>query len=96
MSDYTRKNPDVPHGVSIGWRTAGLATGEAVQTDLGWTIEPVESGGASVLSVSFTTTSSQAVLTGGVPGHAYQVTAQVETDQNRILSKTVMVRVGRG
>lgn len=97
MSGYYVKNPAAVLEQSFDWSADLGGGGEAIATDLGWSVEPEGTGhgGLTVSTASTTGSVTTARLSGGVPGDAYLVSSTVETDQGRRLVRSVVVRTAR-
>lgn len=93
MSGYFVKNPADISDLSFDWGVQHLDPEETIATDLGWSINPTDTGGISVQSSNHTASTTTAYLEGGMPGEAYLVSSRVVTDRGRELKRATVVRV---
>lgn len=98
MSAYILKPADEALSHVLDWRHGYLQTGETVVDDLGWTIHPCD-GGPRALFVGeqhHDFYRSWAEFRGGVPGRFHLVSARVQTSRDRVLMRSVVLRVALG
>ena len=73
----------------------GLKPGETLAESLGWTVTPQEAA-ADALRLAeggLGGARSEAVATGGRPGHVYHVSHRVRTSEGRAVSRAFLLRV---
>ena len=85
------KEPSAALDYSVDWGTDYLA-GDAL-ADSGWTVEPVEAGGLSVVSSGFDLLAAVVTVAGGLPGRIYRLTNRVTTAAGLTDARSIMVRV---
>ncbi|MEM9011809.1 MAG: hypothetical protein AAGE18_11310 [Pseudomonadota bacterium] len=95
MSGYFLKDPASELDYAIDWSGGYLEPEEAVAEDLGWRIEPDDArpGALQIVASSLDGARSVAVLRDGTAGHSYRVAARVRTTQDRIVERSILVRV---
>ena len=90
---FLLKEPSAALDYSVDWGTDYL-TGDAL-ADSGWTVEPVESGGLSVMSSGFDLLVAVVTVEGGLAGRIYRLTNRVTTAAGLTDSRSIMLRVER-
>lgn len=94
MSGYVLKRAESELDWVLSWANGYLEPGEYVDADMGWSILPVDSDNdLRIEAQSVDRTTSQAVLSRGIPGKFYMVSARIRTDQGRMLERSVVMRV---
>lgn len=94
MSGYLLKNASSELDLVLSWANGFLETGEVVEADLGWCILPVECEEDLKIEIQrFDCTASYAVVSGGVPGKVYMVSAHVRTSKGRDLERSTVMRI---
>ncbi|MEM9059819.1 MAG: hypothetical protein AAGD13_05090 [Pseudomonadota bacterium] len=95
MSNYFVKNPASSLDYTFDWGFQFLDAGEAISTDIGWSIAPDEAatGGLAVDSTSSSASSTTVILSGGEPGKAYLVASRIQTTASREIERSLIVRV---
>ncbi len=98
MSGYVLKPPDAPVTYLIDWRRGYLAPRERVLRDLGWSVRSgaVEAPPLVVRVQEHDAHRSWAVFEGGAPGRVYLVASRVRTSDDRVLSRSVVIRIASG
>ncbi len=89
--NYYLKDPGATIDYSFDW-TAGYLNGQTV-TGSGWTTQPAETGGVSVVSTAASPTQTSALLGGGVAGRVYRITNRVIFSDGRSDERQVVLRV---
>lgn len=78
----------------LSWANGFLEPGEIVEADLGWCVLPVENDDDLKIELQrFDCTASYAVVSGGVPGKVYMVSAHVRTSNGRDLERSTVMRI---
>jgi hypothetical protein len=98
MSGYVLKPPDAPVTHLIDWRRGDLAPGERVLRDLGWSVRTGEGCAPSLVvrTQEHDSHRSWAVFEGGAPGRIYLVASRVRTSDDRVLCRSVVIRIASG
>lgn len=98
MSGYVLKAADQTATCRFDWRQGYLAERERIAADLGWSVQPhlAEAGDLAVVAQANDRFRSWALLAGGVPGRFYFVSNRVRTNDERVLCRTVVVRIALG
>lgn len=98
MSGYVLKAADRPATCIFDWRQGYLVERERVVADLGWSVQPhlAETEELAVVAQQNDRFRSWASLAGGVPGRFYFVSNRVRTNDERVLCRTVVVRIALG
>ena len=76
---------------ALNWG-AGYLDGQTI-IGSGWTVEPEEPGGVSVVDESYDLLRSAARLSGGVAGRVYSVSNQVALSDGTLDRRSIHVRV---
>lgn len=95
MNGTILKHPQSELTFCLDWRAGYLTKDETLTGDLGWTVQPVE-GDPACLAILHQTQDmhcSNVVLSGGVPGQVYLLTATVSTSGNRTLKRAMVLRI---
>lgn len=96
------KDPGSHEDFSVNWASYLTPTTDSLDSVLSVTVDPVVSGGVSVLApptppggaaISISSTLSIAWLTGGVAGRSYVVTFRVRTSQGRTVEQSIRIKV---
>lgn len=90
MSIYV-KDPQARIDYAIDWPTTLI--GAATIATSGWAVEPVENGGVSVASSSFSGARCIGTLEGGVPGQIYRVRNRIVLSDGRSDERSLNLRV---
>jgi hypothetical protein len=85
------KDPDAVIDFGVDWTTA-LGAGATI-AESAWSIAPVETGGLAQVSASLDGSVSTVRLSGGVPGHLYQVGNRVTLADGARDERSLTVRV---
>lgn len=98
MSGYILKEAARAVTCQMDWQRGHLKPGERVTADLGWTVQPGSSapGELVVAEQRHDVFRSWALLEGGVPGRVYMVCNRVRTDDERVLSRAIVLRIAMG
>lgn len=98
MSGYVLKPADRPATCRFDWRDGYLAERERIVSDLGWGVQPhlAGAGDLAVIVQQNDRFRSWATLIGGRPGHFYFLSNRVRTSDDRVLSRSVVVRIALG
>lgn len=87
---YYLKDPQSRVDYAIEW--TGYVDGQVVAASE-WAVDPAEPGGIAVDAAGHDLTRAAATLSGGVPGHVYQVTNRVTLSDGRIDERSIVLRV---
>lgn len=95
MSGYVLKPAGAPVLHVIDWRRGHLGPRERVVRDLGWSIRSgdVEAPPLVVRDQGHDAHRSWAAFEGGAPGRVYMVANRVRTDDDRVLSRAIVIRI---
>lgn len=88
---YLLKDPDATLDYAVDWGTEYLA-GDVLQSS-GWSVSPVEPGGAAVVSSQADELIATVAVSGGLVGHLYRLINQVVTASGRADSRSIVLRV---
>ncbi|MDX3885806.1 MAG: hypothetical protein QHC65_15395 [Sphingomonas sp.] len=84
------KDPDATVDYLIDW--GERLEGRSV-TASDWAVVPAEAGGIIIADDAVDGARTRATLSGGVPGHVYRATCQVELSDGRIDERSITLRV---
>ncbi len=95
MNGTILKDPHSELKFCFDWRTGYLNKNEELADDLGWTVQPVIGDPACLCMIEqgHGRHCSYVVLSGGVPGQTYLLTATVRTDKGRVLTRAMVLRI---
>jgi hypothetical protein len=85
------KDPDAALDYSHNW-AAGYLGSKSI-TGSNWQVLPVEAGGITIASSSFTATTSTVTLAGGLPGHVYRISNRVTLNDGTSDDRALVLRV---
>ena len=89
---FLLKDPQAVLDYAIDWGAEYLGE-EDTLADSSWSVEPVETGGVSVVSSSFGDRIAKVQATGGIAGKLYRLANRVVTQAGRIDDRSIMLRV---
>ena len=96
MSGYVFKPTNAPVACTINWQEGYLEDGEYIDSDLGWAVVPSEDGeDAAVAAQKYDDVRSTAIVTKGVPGRVYMLSARAKTNTGRELERALVLRIAR-
>lgn len=84
------KDPDATIDYLIDW---GGKLGERSVAASDWAVTPSEPGGLVIADDGIDGARTRATLSGGVAGHVYRATCQVELSDGRIDERSISLRV---
>lgn len=92
------KAADRPATCRFDWRNGYLVGRERIVADLGWGVQPHLSGGGDLVVAvqQIDRFRSWATLVGGRPGRFYFLSNRVRTSDDRVLCRSVVVRIALG
>lgn len=98
MSGYVLKPKDQTVTYVMDWVRGYLAPRESVTGDLGWSIHSTadEDPPLTIVEQAHDAKSSWAEFSGGAPGRIYMISNRVRTNDDRILSRAIVMRIALG
>ncbi|MFO1105376.1 MAG: hypothetical protein U1E34_04700 [Amaricoccus sp.] len=92
------KAADAPATCRFDWRNGYLVGRERIISDLGWGVQPHQAGAGDLVVVVQQNDRfrSWATLAGGRPGRFYFLSNRVRTSDDRVLCRSVVVRIALG
>lgn len=88
---YLLKDPGATLDYAVDWGTEYLA-GDVLQSS-GWSVEPVEPGGAAIDGNTADELIATVTVSGGIAGRIYRLTNQIVTASGRVDSRSIVLRV---
>lgn len=88
---YLLKAPDATLDYAVDWGTEYLV-GDVLQSS-GWSVSPVEPGGATIDSSESDELVATVTVSGGLSGRLYRLINQVVTASGRVDSRSIVLRV---
>lgn len=85
------KDPGARLDYSVDWGSDYLSGDSLASSE--WSVEPVEAGGATIMSSDFDEARSTVEVGGGAAGKLYRLTNQVSTLSGRTDRRSIMLRV---
>ena len=88
---YLLKDPGATLDYAVDWGTDYLV-GDVLQSS-GWSVSPVEPGGAAIESSVSDELIATVTVSGGLAGRIYRLINQVVTASGRVDSRSIVLRV---
>lgn len=88
---FLLKDPDAILDYAVDWGAEYL-NGDTIDQS-SWTVEPVETGGASIVASQFDFVTATVQAGGGIAGHVYRLTNRVVLASGRQDLRSIVLRV---
>ena len=86
------KDPQAALDYAIDWGADYLGNDDTL-LESRWSVFPIVEGGVRIMTDTFGPTSATATVDGGIAGHVYRLTNEVETAMGRTDRRSIMLRV---